>query len=259
MTARQKRKLEFRELFITKAESFLGYTANGDGTNIFGERLGYNGRGLPWDGAFIDVCARAAGLRWSSYVYTPQGLSVAIKEARCYNKPQRGDIVFFETSTVSTFGAPHVGIVTDVSKYLTDGVFTTIEAQVRSGQPKGSDLDNGVHQRMRSKMEVLAFVRPIYDVTDKSQLKDVSGRVPIINPAQLRPNLRSAKVATLQMALAVATGVRGLPQGHFDVRTRDAYAKFQRDIGMVPADGLPEINSLKRLATETRLFSVEKD
>lgn len=247
-----------RELFISLAEQEVGYTANGDGTNTYGERVGYNGKGLPWDGAFIDVIARKAGLRWKSFIYTPQALSLAIKDGRCYNKPQRGDIVFFETSTASQFGPPHVGIVLDASRYMSDGVFTTVEAQTKNGMPKGSDLANGVHQRVRSSLEVLTFVRPSYDLTvpvvqSEAELTDV----PLINPAHIRPNLRSERVALIQLALAYVTGVRGLPRGHFDLKTRDAYAKFQRDVGVYPADGIPELNSLKRLASETSLFKVE--
>lgn len=243
-----------REQFISLAEQQIGYTANGDGTNVYGERVGYNGKGLPWDGAFIDVIARQVGLRWKSFTYTPQALSNAIADGRCYKKPQRGDIVFFETSTVSTFGTPHVGIVLDTSRYMSDGVFTTIEAQTKNGMPKGSDLANGVYQRVRSSLEVLTFVRPSYELTvAEAQPTDV----PTINPAQIRPNLRSERVATVQIALAYVTGVRGLPRGHFDLKTRDAYAKFQRDIGIYPADGIPDLNSLKRLASETKLFNVE--
>lgn len=253
-TASQSRNT--RELFISLAEEQIGYTANGDGTNTYGERVGYNGKGLPWDGAFIDVIARKAGLRWKSFIYTPQALSLAIKDGRCYNKPQRGDIVFFETSTVSTFGTPHVGIVTDASRYATDGVFTTVEAQTKNGMPKGSDIANGVHQRVRSALEVMTFVRPSYDITDVTAEAELTD-VPTINPAHIRPNLRSERVAVIQMALAYVTGVRGLPRGHFDLKTRDAYAKFQRDVGIYPADGIPEINSLTRLASETLLFKAE--
>lgn len=251
-------ELKARERFISLAEAQIGYTANADGTNVYGERVGYNGKGLPWDGAFIDVTARQAGQRWKSFTYTPQALSNAIKEGRCYKKPQRGDIVFFETSTVSTFGTPHVGIVLDTSRYMSDGVFTTIEAQTKNGMPKGSDLANGVFQRVRSSLEVLTFVRPIYNLTDvdaEAELTD-GANVPTILPAHIRPNLRSERVATIQIALAMCTGVRGLPRGHFDMKTRDAYAKFQRDIGVYPADGIPELNSLTRLASESKLFKV---
>ena len=251
-------ELKARELFISLAEEQIGYTANGDGTNIYGERVGYNGKGLPWDGAFIDVIARKAGQRWKSFTYTPQALSNAIKEGRCYKKPQRGDIVFFETSTVSTFGTPHVGIVLDTSRYISDGVFTTLEAQTKNGQPKGSDLANGVYQRMRSSLEVLTFVRPNYNLTVPTKSDAELTDVPVIYPAHIRPNLRSERVAVVQVALAIVTGVRGLPRGHFDLKTRDAYAKFQRDIGIYPADGIPELNSLTRLASETQLFKTSE-
>lgn len=248
-----------RERFISLAEAQVGYTANGDGTNVYGERVGYNGRNIPWDGAFIDVTARQSGLRWKSFTYTPQALSLAIKEARCYNRPQRGDIVFFETSTVSQFGPPHVGIVLDASRFDADGVFTTVEAQTKNGMPKGSDLANGVYQRMRTSLEVLTFVRPDYDLTvlPEAEAQAKLTDLPVVNPAQIRPNLRSERVAVVQLALAMCTGVRGLPRGHFDLKTRDAYAKFQRDVGIFPADGIPELSSLTRLASETKIFRAE--
>jgi peptidoglycan hydrolase-like protein with peptidoglycan-binding domain len=110
---------------------------------------------------------------------------------------------------------------------------------------------------MRSSLEVLTFVRPSYDITVSAKAEAELTDVPTINPAQIRPNLRSERVAVIQMALAYVTGVRGLPRGHFDLKTRDAYAKFQRDVGVYPADGIPEINSLTRLASETLLFKAE--
>ena len=53
------------------------------------------------------------------------------------------------------------------------------------------------------------------------------------------------------------TDVRGLPRGHFDTRTRLAYAKFQRSIGYPPSRATGDVDgaSLQRLAEMTGLFT----
>lgn len=245
-----------RDKFIASAENYLGYTARADGTNIFGETVGYNGKGLPWDGAFIDVVAREVGLRLCAFVHTPQALSTYIHNGRFFLVPKRGDIVFFETSTVTDFGPPHVGLVTDVSRFATDGIFSTIEAQVSQGLPRGSTLNDGVYKRVRNKMEVIGFARPNFKLTARHGEELNTSTVPVVVPAQVKPNMKHPSVELVQLALAVVTDVRKLTRGNFDGKTRSAYAKFQRSIGYVPADGIPDFNSLQRLAKETGLFRV---
>lgn len=251
---------ELRDNFLLTAQGYLGYTASADGSNYFGQRVGYNGKGLPWDGAFIDVVARESGLRLTACVYTPVALSRFLKANRVYNKPQRGDIVFFETSTAAReFGPPHVGIVTDVSKFLTDGVFATIEGQTSNGLPRGSNLQDGVYQRLRTSTDVIAFARPDFTLTVSSTAasKNITAELPIIKPAQVKPTLRHRSVLLLQDALTQVTGVSGFNRGTMCAKTKATYAYFQRGIGQVGADGTPDLSSLQRLANETKLFSVE--
>jgi hypothetical protein len=257
MTAEAK----LRDSFIASAENYLGYTARADGTNVFGETVGYNGKAIPWDGAFIDVVAREVGLPLPAFVYTPQALSNYIRNGRLYLTPKRGDIAFFETSTITDFGPPHVGIVIDASRFATDGVFTTIEAQVSHGLPRGSALNDGVYKRARSKLDTIGFARPNFRINKlitarHSEEQNTSTVLPVIVPAQVLPNMKHPNVQHVQLALSVVTDVRRLPRGFFDGKTRSAYAKFQRSIGYVPADGVPDLNSLQRLAKETGLFTV---
>ena len=245
-----------RENFIATAHSYLGYTASADGTSVFGQRVGYAGRGLPWDGAFIDVVARESGVPITACVYTPIALSRFIKANRVYSKPQRGDIVFFETSTAAReFGPPHVGIVTDVSKFLTDGYFSTIEGQTSNGLPRGSNIPDGVYQRMRSVTDVLAFARPDFKPQRTTPVGDVE--LPIIKPSQVKPTLRHKSVLLLQDALTQVTGISGFNRGTMCAKTKATYAYFQRSIGVVGADGTPDFASLQRLANETHLFIAE--
>lgn len=247
-----------RDNFLLTAQGYLGYTASADGSNYFGQRVGYNGKGLPWDGAFIDVCARESGLRLTACVYTPVALSRFLRENRVYNKPQRGDIVFFETSTAARdFGPPHVGIVTDVSKFLTDGVFATIEGQTSNGLPRGSNLADGVYQRLRTSTDVIAFARPDFSLSTQQPLLPTDVELPTIKPAQVQPTIRHKSVLLLQDALTEVTGISGFNRGTMCIKTKAAYAFFQRGIGQVDANGTPDLGSLQRLANETRMFRVE--
>lgn len=252
MTASAIPRKELRERFIQQAESYVGYTASAGRDNIFGDRL--NIKGQPWDGMFIDVVAREVGMRLQSHTYSPVALAEYIGSGFFHVRPRRGDIVFFQTSTVSDFGSPHVGIVTDVTRWLIDGTFETVEGMTDSGQPRGAKTLDGVYKRTRHKLETVGFGRPRF--VTASALAPIPDGVPKISPGQLRPGSKHKNVEIIQLALAKATGVYGLPRGHYDGRTRNAYAKFQRNLGypLSSADGVPDFTSLQRLAQETGLF-----
>ena len=239
--------------FIDKALSYIGYTARANRENIFGERLGVNGQ--PWDGAFIDVVAKESGTSLPAMTYPLNGLSDFLKTGRFYNKPRRGDIVFFETSAINDYGTPHVGIVVDVQRHAIDGTFETVEGMTLSGMPKRSAQDEGVYKRIRSTHEVMGFGRPTFVTASHTPTPD-SATVPRISTAQLRTGIKHKNVETVQLALAALVKASGLPKGHFDTRTRLAYAKFQRSIGYPAstATGDVDFQSLQRLATITGLF-----
>jgi hypothetical protein len=242
------------ERFVAQALSYNGYTASAGRINIFGERLGMNG--LPWDGIFIDVVAREVGVSLPSHIYPPVALAEYMGSGLFRAKPRRGDIVFFATSEVMDFGSPHVGIVTDASRHGIDGTFTTVEAMVGNGKPKSPQNGDGVHTRVRHQTEVIGYARPRFISLAERMSK--AGDVPTVVPAQLRNGLRHKNVEVVQLALAgLFTDVRGLPRGHFDTRTRLAYARFQRSIGYPPsrATGEVDLASLQRLAEMTGLFT----
>jgi hypothetical protein len=147
--------------------------------------------------------------------------------------------------------------VTDASRYLADGIFQTIEANVGSGQPKSvTDASDGVYRRTRNQFEVLGFGRPPFRKL-ASRKVEINPTVPIpkIVTAQVRVGIKHPSVAIIQMALAEVTGVRRLAKGHFDGKTRSAYARFQRSIGIIEANGVPDVHSLQRLGQETGLFT----
>lgn len=255
-----QRPSELRQAFIANAVKYLGYTASADRNNMFGERLGMNGQ--PWDGMFIDYVAREIGLSLPALSYVPNGMGWFVETGRLYNRPQRGDIVFFATSTVSDFGSPHVGIVIDTSRHGIDGTFETVEGMVSSGLPRRLESNDGVYKRTRSQMDVIGFGRPLFKPTHTQQsvlnlspekLKDL----PSVKPAQVRVGLRHKNVELVQLALNQLLGVRGLPKGHFDERTRLAFAKFQRSIGLPAslATGHATLASLRALGERSGIFS----
>ena len=239
--------------FIDKALSYIGYTARPNRDNIFGERLGNNGQ--PWDGAFIDVVAKESGTPIPSLTYPLNGLSEFLKTGRFYNKPRRGDIVFFETSTVSDYGTPHVGIVINTERHAIDGTFETVEGMTLSGMPKRTAQDDGVFKRIRSTHEVMGFGRPTFSTASDTPVPE-DATVPRISTAQVRTGIKHKNVETVQLALSVLLNINGLPRGHFDTRTRLAYAKFQRSIGYPASTSTGDVDfpSLQRLATATGLF-----
>lgn len=239
--------------FVDKALSYVGYTARPNRDTVFGELLNVNGQ--PWDGVFIDVVARESGTPLPRMTYTLNGLSEFIKTGRFYNKPRTGDIVFFETSAINDYGTPHVGIVINTERHAIDGTFETVEGMTSSGMPKRSSTEEGVYKRIRSTHEVLGYGRPTFATASHTPTPD-NATVPKISTAQVRTGIRHKNVETVQLALGGLFKINGLPKGHFDTRTRLAYAKFQRSIGYPPsrATGDVDFESLQRLATLTGLF-----
>jgi hypothetical protein len=239
--------------FVTQALSYNGYVSRENRDNIFGERLGTNG--LPWDGMFIDVVSRDVGLPLPVMSQTPVALSTFIRNGKLYNKPRRGDIVFFETSTVSDYGVPHVGIVVDGSRWETDGLVETIEGMTASPIQRQANGNNGVYQRIRFSYEVLGFGRP-FNPTGKV-VRSSDSTVPNIAPAQLRFGSKHKNVQLVQLALGMVIDARNLQRGIFDAKTKYAYARFQRTLGYAQsrATGDVDFASLRILGEMTNLFS----
>jgi hypothetical protein len=212
--------------------------------------------GQPWDGMFIEVTARDSGVSRETLpvmTYTPVALSQFIYRERIYKNPQRGDIMFFETSTDGDFGAPHVAIVTDVNGTQ----LRTVEGMVSSGQPRRMDVNDGVHERTRHFSDAIAFCRPAYSKSASHKEGGISPTVQL-SLAHVRNGSTHKNVANLQLALHVVTGVNGYVRGKFDERTRLAYAKFQRQIGYPQsrATGVVDETSLRILGEISEIFEL---
>jgi hypothetical protein len=258
-------KNQIKQLFIKEAEGFVGYTAAASQPDMFSSAIGMPG--AHWNGAFIDVCAKKAGLELSSsHLLTNVALANALQEGRIHLRPAPGDIVFIESSTDPSqlpFNQPHVGIVTDVDGWERHGMLQCIEGQTASGLARGTNLRNGVYKRSRYKYEIIAFARPNFLRTvDENEDDPDPGKLSTKRPLQVlqssifRPGVKHPHVRLIQLALAETVGLIGVPKGEFEHKTRAAYAHFQRTLGQVNPDGMPDPVSLKVLAARTGFFAV---
>jgi hypothetical protein len=154
---------------------------------------------------------------------------------------------------------PHVGIVTDASRWKTDGRFLSIEAQVDPGLPQGSRDRTGVYERERWKYEVLGFCRPNFKRRPERVQKSLTGDKKI-KMTHLKPRRRHESVATLQKALEKVANLSTYEPGHFDGPTLDAFARWQRIIGYVgeDANGIPTPPAVARLGRETGVFTLDE-
>jgi hypothetical protein len=272
-------------LFIQSAQQYLGYTVELGGRNVFGQKVGYDSH--PWSGAFIDVCAREAGLQLPSFVYTPAALAEFIRQGNFSRVPQLGSIAIYNFSSnvgaaASAFGSPHCGVVIDVREFQETGRFITVE-----GNTEGSSAyqkKDGVYQKIRSINDVVVFCHPNFEgpaaretfngrlikLLDRGRTKlDGSDLVEMEAAAKLPVKLsmnseikhgdRNRRIETIQLALAVVTDIRGCTPGKWDTITEAACSRYQRNIGFVGSDasGLPDLNTLKRLSRDTGLFHIE--
>lgn len=243
--------------FINVAESFVGYTTGSNGQDAFTQAIGRPG--LTWNGAFVDHCAAKTGLLVPSHLLTASALGYYTKHFMIHKRPAVGDIVFLE---LTINGQPRVGIVTDVEHWNRHGMFQCIEAQVSSGLPKGLEAENGIYRRNRYKYDVIGFARPNFSRARKLEAhpedpgKDLTK--PVVKSSIWRSELKHPQVIVVQYALGSFNGLVGVPSGHWDHKSRAAYANFQRSIGYLESEaaGIPDRRSLEALAEMTELFTV---
>lgn len=270
------------DAFIETARKYIGYKSDLLGRTSFGERVGYDA--VPWSGAFIDVIARESGLNVPSFVYTPAALAEFLRQGNISRVPQRGDIAIFNFAsntgpTASAFSQPHAGIVIDVRHLSTNGQFLTIEGNT-TGSTSYQQFD-GVHQKIRYVTDVVIFLRPAelkktgplqllmklwkkltgsgLDKIEAAALNEAASAQEKINPGTLRTNTRNKQIELVQLALSQVTDLNGCERGKWDQVTVSAFARFQRNIGRTGAEaiGLPDLQTLKRLAHVTGLFQVD--
>ena len=265
------------------AQQYIGYTTDLNGRNTFGQKVGYDSQS--WSGAFVDVVAREAGLNLPSFTYTPVALAEFIRQGNFSREPRPGSVAIYNFSSnvghaADAFGPPHCGIVVDVREFYETGRFIAVEGNTE-GSSKHLTKD-GVYQRIRSINDVIVFCHPQFNSTGptfnerliklldrgrtvftKEELKEIDKTASA--PSILRINgeikhgSKNKDVEVIQLALATVTDLRGAEPGKWDAITAAACSRYQRMIGYVGKDvsGLPDVNTLKRLARDTKLFAVD--
>jgi len=252
-----------RNDFISEARAHVGYTARPGRETMYGQQTGYTS--APWDGMFIDVVARRSDVHRSlpRMIYPPAGLAEFIRTGLVRTRPQPGDIVFFTFSTGQHFESPHVGIVTDVSRWSTHGSFKCIEGMTDSGNPRAPGTPDGVYERVRYRTDVLIFGRAAwgrkkftgFDGQENPNAYPV--RVSAVQPGNRKP---LAQVRRVQDALVATCSLGDFHDGVFDGSTQAAYASWQRKLGYVGKDasGIPDLESLRFLGKTSGFFRVEE-
>jgi len=245
-----------RSKFVEQALSYEGTQGmERAGTSTFGSRVGYGS--APWDGAFVDVVGREAGVYLPSCVSTTAALSEFLLDDRARSRPSVGDLVFFAVST-APFSQPRLGIVVSVEGWEHFGRFVSIEGNSSSGLPRSNDLPTGVFRRTHFHTEVLTFVRPRFRALNS--VKPVSDKVdmPLVNFSNLTSSRKNRQIRTVQLALASAVGLRGYEPGSWCRLTASAFARYQRRIGFAgkDANGEPNQGALERLAEQTGMFVI---
>jgi hypothetical protein len=277
-----------RDHFLSIVQSHLGYQAELLGRNKFGQRVGYDSQ--PWAGAFIDVCLREAGLRdnFPSFVSTSAAVSEIFRQGNFSREPQRGDIVMFNFSSMSghaagAFNQPHCGVVIDAREFESTGRFVTIEGNT-STSAQSSTATDGVYQKVRHATDIMIvhrssfnqksaaagnFLTFLLEVFDGARTRFTKDETDAIQASATEPptlkvgkeikyGARNRRVEIIQLALATVTDLRGAEPGRWDKTTSAACERFQRNIGRTGKDatGMPDRNTLKRLAEVTGLFIV---
>jgi hypothetical protein len=127
------------ERFIQIATVEIGYVEESVPEN----KTKYQRANQPWCGAFVNWCAKKAGVTLPNCVYTPAGAAAFKKSKRWFegedSNPQTGDICFFDFPSDGVDRISHVGIVV---KNNNDGTVTTIEGNTASDK-KGDQRNGG--------------------------------------------------------------------------------------------------------------------
>lgn len=248
---RKRRALQAR--IVEEARRHLGYRAQPNRQSAFQLRI-YNGQA--WNGQFIDrvlhdTFGTSAEVR---FVSTTTALSYYINRHGLYLKRYApGDIVFFNFASdpLAPFEQPHVGVVTEVLK---DGLFRTVEGETGPGVPQGSQLVDGVFERVRHATDAIGFVRP----TEGHGPTVTVGEPTAIKMSYFKSNPKTAAraVETVQFALNRMRPALTFNRGKKDGVFRSGLGLYARESGYVANRGELDRTVLDHLADESGTFEV---
>ncbi len=233
------------------AESYIGFRSRALRTNDFGAKTGHNTE--IWSGSFLQVVHQEAG--WDlpvSLVHTGNLLHFAQLFHLTVETPEEGDLVLYTFPTdLVGMAQPHIGIVSSVENWKSQGLFHAIEGETAPNSSKRvSGIADGVYKRSRWATEVLAFIRLRNLHTPKLRRK-----APTVDHTAVHYLKNGPAVPEIQKALKYVFGtrIRGLSKGKWDAGTAHAYAEWQRMCGTEPT-GLPGDPDLAYLGVLTGRF-----
>ncbi len=136
----------------------IGYVEKPENLTKYGEYTKANG--LPWCGSFVNWCAHNAGVKLPSMVSTAMGAARLKDVGRWHDKPERGDLAFFDFPHDGIDRISHIGIVIDVK----ENEVITIEGNTA---PSGGDQRNGgmvmlKRRALGKNSAIVGFGRPKY-------------------------------------------------------------------------------------------------
>ena len=237
---------------LDAAQAQVGARSQPLRNNAYAAQVGHPGSA--WAGSFLETVMRDAGeYSQPSLISTVSALAEYTRLGRIFPSPRPGDIVFYAFSTDGDFSQPHIGLVTDVGEWKTARSFKAIEGQTASGLKKGPQENDGVYERTRYAVDVLAFARPRYGVKSKKTPKvngtGIAARIHLLQPGKL-----NGDVMRMQQALHATVGATGMKRGLFDAATASAVRRYQLRIGYTASEatGVPTVPTLQRLAMETQ-------
>lgn len=247
----RKQAARDRSRIVEEAKRHVGYRAQPNRQSAYQLKPYLN---RAWNGTFVDRVLHDAFGDFVEvrFISTVTALGYYANRNGLYRKPKVGDVVFFNFSTdpARWDEQPHVGIVTEVRP---NGSFRTVEGETAPGTPQGSQLVDGVFERIRFSADVLAFVRP----------RPVSRTPSTAEPARLKtshldsnPKTKARAVATVQTALS-SLGLGPFNRGKLDGETKSAFGRAARENGTPENRGELRHAELGILADRTRLFELE--
>ena len=247
----RKRRAEAQEI-ISEAKRHVGYRSQPERKSAF-QLKHYLGK--PWNGTFIDRVLHDAFGDFAEvrFLSTVTALSYYVKRNRVYQKPRLGDIVFFNFATdpQNMFEQPHVGVVVEVNA---DGSIRTVEGETSPGTPQGSQLADGVFERVRWPAEVIGYVRPRIANRYRSNGERSKLRMSYF---QSNPKTKRRAVETVQRAMnrLDPKSAPGELHKYRDFKTR--FGLFSRENGVVENRGEIHHLPLTMLADRTGEFEVD--
>lgn len=145
------------EKFLEVAQAEIGYI-EGPADN----QTKYQKAKQPWCGAFVNWCAKQAGIKIPNCTYTPAGATGFMdKNAWTISEqadPKPGDIVFFDFPGDALDRISHVGIVISNNG---DGTVTTVEGNTSPDKKKDQRNGGEVCKKVRAfKKKNRGKVRP---------------------------------------------------------------------------------------------------